>query len=187
MSLHCMIRVLQAPRRFWPGPSFHTILTALVIFSASCQPSNPPPMSPNFPIQKSEEEWLQKLGVERYRIVRQKGTEYPGTGEYDAHFDTGIYACAGCGTPLFSSARKFDAHCGWPSFDQEVGDGNVVEQVDLAHGMIRTEILCSQCGGHLGHVFDDGPTETGRRYCVNSLSLSFTPAPDSTSTDSSQH
>jgi peptide-methionine (R)-S-oxide reductase len=141
-------------------------------------------MSENFPVQKTEAEWLRELGPERYRIVRQKGTEYPGTGEYDKHFEAGTYRCAGCNTPLFSSAGKFDAHCGWPSFDQEVQNGIVAEKRDFTHAMVRTEILCSQCGGHLGHVFDDGPTETGLRYCVNSLSLTFEPEADSTATGS---
>ena len=150
------------------------ILLASAWTLASCQAQSPSiEMKNHLPVQKSEEVWLQELGPERYRILRQKGTEYPGTGEYDKHFQAGIYACAGCGTPLFSSESKFDAHCGWPSFDQEISSGIVTENRDLTHGMLRTEILCSQCGGHLGHVFDDGPTATGLRYCVNSLSLTF--------------
>ncbi len=171
--------------RFFSGVTKRSLALSILIgattlVSISCQAQNPtPPMSQTFPVQKTEAEWLRELGPERYRIVRQKGTEYPGTGEYDKHFEAGKYLCAGCGTPLFSSAGKFDAHCGWPSFDQEVQDGIVAEKRDLTHGMIRTEILCSQCGGHLGHVFDDGPTETGLRYCVNSLSLTFEPESDS--------
>jgi peptide-methionine (R)-S-oxide reductase len=150
------------------------ILLASAATWTSCQAQSPSTsMENSLPVQKSEEAWLQELGPERYRILRQKGTEYPGTGEYDKHFESGTYLCAGCGTPLFSSDGKFDAHCGWPSFDQEISEGIVAEKRDLSHGMIRTEILCSQCGGHLGHVFDDGPTATGLRYCVNSLSLTF--------------
>ena len=150
------------------------ILLASAATWTSCQAQSPSTsMENSLPVQKSEEAWLQELGPERYRILRQKGTEYPGTGEYDKHFESGTYHCAGCGTPLFSSDGKFDAHCGWPSFDQEISEGIVAEKRDLSHGMIRTEILCSQCGGHLGHVFDDGPTATGLRYCVNSLSLTF--------------
>ncbi len=126
----------------------------------------------SYKIQKSEEEWKAQLGLEKYRILRQKGTEFPHTGEYNLHFEKGIYCCAGCGEPLFESSTKFNAHCGWPSFDQSI-PGKVEYIKDTSHGMIRTEILCSSCGGHLGHVFDDGPTETGNRYCVNSLSIDF--------------
>ncbi|MDG1253290.1 MAG: peptide-methionine (R)-S-oxide reductase MsrB [Schleiferiaceae bacterium] len=128
--------------------------------------------NPN-PTVKSDSEWLAQLGPERYRILRQKGTEYPRSGVYDQHFEEGTYHCAGCGTTLFTSDSKFDAHCGWPSFDQAVNSEVVSESRDVSVGMIRTEILCRTCGGHLGHVFDDGPTETGLRYCVNSLSLTF--------------
>ena len=124
-------------------------------------------------ISKNETQWKQELGPERFRILRQKGTEYPGTGEYDKHFETGTYSCAGCGSDLFTSNSKFDAHCGWPSFDKEIIDGAITEIRDFSAGMIRTEILCSKCGGHLGHVFNDGPTETKLRYCVNSLSMTF--------------
>ena len=124
-------------------------------------------------IQKSDSEWLEKLGPQRFRILRQKGTEYPGSGEYDKNFKKGTYSCAGCGNKLFTSESKFDAHCGWPSFDKEIIPGAITEIRDFSAGMIRTEILCTQCGGHLGHVFDDGPTETKLRYCVNSLSMSF--------------
>ena len=124
-------------------------------------------------IQKSDSEWLEKLGPERFRILRQKGTEYPGSGEYDKNFKKGTYSCAGCGNKLFTSESKFDAHCGWPSFDKEIIPGAITEVRDFSAGMIRTEILCTQCGGHLGHVFNDGPTETKLRYCVNSLSMSF--------------
>jgi peptide-methionine (R)-S-oxide reductase len=155
----------------------HTLLITLfacaATFSASCQAPSTSPMNDSFAVVKTEAEWLEQLGPERYRILRGKGTEYPGTGEYDKHFQPGTYACAGCGTVLFDSDSKFDAHCGWPSFDQEAVQGVVAEKRDLSHGMIRTEILCKNCGGHLGHVFNDGPTETGLRYCVNSLSLTF--------------
>lgn len=126
----------------------------------------------SYPVEKSEEEWKSKLGEEKYRILRQKGTEYPHTGEYNLHFENGTYCCAGCGEPLFESSSKFDGHCGWPSFDESI-PGKVEYVKDTSHGMLRTEILCSKCGGHLGHVFNDGPTKTGVRYCVNSLSLDF--------------
>jgi peptide-methionine (R)-S-oxide reductase len=127
----------------------------------------------SFPIQKTEAEWKAELGEERYRILRQAGTERPFSGTYNMHFQEGIYSCGGCGAPLFESSSKFDGHCGWPSFDREIEEGKILERKDMSHGMVRTEILCAQCGGHLGHVFDDGPTETGLRYCVNSLSINF--------------
>lgn len=126
----------------------------------------------NYPFEKSEKEWEEELGAERYRILRQKGTEYPHTGKYNLHFENGVYCCGGCGTPLFESDSKFDGHCGWPSFDKSI-PGKVEYIVDNTHGMKRTEIVCANCGGHLGHVFDDGPTKTGQRYCVNSLSVDF--------------
>lgn len=122
---------------------------------------------------KTDEEWKKELNPEQYFVLRQKGTERPGTGEYNLHFEKGVYKCAGCNTPLFSSDSKFDAHCGWPSFDAGIADSTILEVVDNSHGMTRTEIVCANCGGHLGHVFNDGPTETGLRYCVNSASLNF--------------
>ncbi len=122
----------------------------------------------------SDQEWKTKLSEEQFRILREAGTERPFTGEYNMHFEDGIYKCAGCDTPLFKSKTKFDSGCGWPSFDEAI-EGNVEYKQDRSLGMLRTEILCSNCGGHLGHVFDDGPTETGKRYCVNSLSLDFKP------------
>lgn len=126
-----------------------------------------------FKVQKSEEEWKQQLTEEQYYVLRQAGTERPFTGVYNMHFEKGIYKCAACGEELFTSESKFDGHCGWPSFDKEIEEGKILEKTDYSHGMVRTEILCANCGGHLGHVFDDGPTETGLRYCVNSLSLDF--------------
>lgn len=125
-----------------------------------------------FPIDKTEAQWKAELSPEQYRILRKKGTEYPYTGTYNMHFEHGTYVCAGCGEALFDSETKFDSHCGWPAFDESL-PGKVLYERDNSHGMLRTEILCASCGGHLGHVFDDGPTKTGIRYCVNSLSLSF--------------
>lgn len=123
-------------------------------------------------IQKSEEEWKKELTDAQYTILRKKGTERPFTGAYNMHFENGTYHCAGCNTPLFESHTKFDAGCGWPSFDASI-KGNVEYILDKSHGMMRTEIVCSACGGHLGHVFNDGPTATGTRYCVNSISIDF--------------
>ena len=126
-----------------------------------------------FLINKTEAEWLNELGPERYRILREKGTERPFTGKYNLSFDEGNYACGACKTQLFRSNSKFDSGCGWPSFDESI-EGSVVYVKDKTLGMIRTEILCATCGSHLGHVFNDGPTKTGARYCVNSLSIDFT-------------
>lgn len=123
----------------------------------------------------SENEWRQRLTPEQYYVLRQKGTERPFTGKYYLHKEKGVYCCAGCGLELFTHEMKFDSPCGWPSFDKEIEDGRIIKKPDYSHGMIRTEILCARCGGHLGHLFDDGPTETGLRYCVNSLSLDFKP------------
>ena len=125
-----------------------------------------------YPLKKTEEQWKSELGPERYRILRQKGTELPHSGKYNLHFEKGTYCCGACGEPLFESTNKFDAHCGWPSFDESI-KGKVSYIKDNTHGMIRVEILCANCGGHLGHVFNDGPTPTGIRYCVNSLSVDF--------------
>ena len=114
----------------------------------------------------------ENLTEEQERVLVNKGTEAPFSGEYNLHFKDGVYRCAGCDEPLFESDMKFESNCGWPSFDQAI-DGKVSYEKDKSLGMIRTEILCANCGGHLGHIFDDGPTETGQRYCVNSLSLQF--------------
>ena len=128
-------------------------------------------------VNKTDEEWKKILTPEQYHVLREKGTERPGTGEYNEHSAKGVYVCAACGTELFTSDQKFDSHCGWPSFDNNIAGGDRVKQVkDFSHGMVRTEIVCATCGGHLGHIFDDGPTATGNRYCVNSLSLKFIPA-----------
>ncbi len=126
----------------------------------------------NYPVNKSEAEWRELLDEKRYHILREKGTEYPRTGEYNLHFENGIYVCGACHSPLFKSDQKFESNCGWPSFDDAL-EGAVEFIKDTSHGMIRTETLCANCGSHLGHIFDDGPTETGQRYCINSLSLEF--------------
>ena len=122
--------------------------------------------------EKSEEYWRNHLDNDEYSVLREKGTEKPFSGKFNLHFDSGTYNCGACKTPLFDSSNKFDSGCGWPSFDDAKKDA-VEFVLDKSHGMLRTEIVCSNCGSHLGHVFNDGPTETGQRYCVNSLSLGF--------------
>tara|TARA_R110002072_G_scaffold22432_6_gene78772 strand:- start:8197 stop:8598 length:402 start_codon:yes stop_codon:yes gene_type:complete len=128
--------------------------------------------SKTYPIQKTEAEWLELLGEEKYQILRKKGTERPFTGTYNIHNEKGRYHCAACQALLFESEAKFDSGCGWPAFDQSV-EGSIEYIKDTSYGMLRTEILCANCGSHLGHVFNDGPTPTGQRYCVNSLSMGF--------------
>jgi len=125
-------------------------------------------------INKTEEQWKSELTPEQFYVIRQKGTDRPYTGKYDQHWEAGTYECAACGNELFTSETKFDAGCGWPSFYEALDKTKIIEKRDLSHGMIRTEILCAKCGGHLGHVFDDGPKDkTGLRYCVNSTSINF--------------
>ena len=128
--------------------------------------------SKNYPIVKSEYEWHNELSNEEFRVLRKKGTELPFTGKYNNHFDKGIYRCRACDTPLYDSESKFESGCGWPSYDKAL-PGALEFIKDNSHGMIRTEIVCAKCGGHQGHVFNDGPTTTGERYCVNSVSIRF--------------
>jgi len=122
-------------------------------------------------IEKSDEDWRRELGDEQYRILRQKATEAPFTGEYDETFDPGTYRCAGCGSELFDSDAKYDSGCGWPAFSAPASSDAVDEETDVGYGMVRTEVLCASCGGHLGHVFPDGPGPAGLRYCINSAAL----------------
>lgn len=127
----------------------------------------------NYKINKSEEEWKKNLTPEQYRVLREKGTERPYTGEYTVFFKKGSYSCVACGNVLFKSDTKFDSHCGWPSFYDALDKTKIKEIKDTSLGMVRTEVVCADCGGHLGHVFDDGPKPTGLRYCINSVSIKF--------------
>ena len=120
-----------------------------------------------------DNDWKKKLNPEEYHVLREKGTEKPFSGKYNAHFEEGTYSCKGCNSDLFDSTMKFEAHCGWPSFDNELEGDRINKIEDSSFGMTRTEIVCNNCGSHLGHIFNDGPTATNLRYCVNSISINF--------------
>lgn len=126
-----------------------------------------------YEVSKSENEWKETLTPEQFRVLRKKGTELAFTGKYYHNKEKGLYVCAACGNPLFHSDAKFDSGTGWPSYWRPVFDKSVVTLEDYSHNMRRVEVLCGKCGGHLGHVFDDGPKPTGLRYCINSVSLDF--------------
>jgi peptide-methionine (R)-S-oxide reductase len=133
-------------------------------------------------VEKTEKEWKAELTPEQYDVLRRKGTEPAWSGALLDEHDPGLFRCAACGAELFRSDDKFDSGSGWPSFTRAAADGTIVEHSDSSHGMVRTEITCARCGGHLGHVFPDGPGPTGLRYCINSLSLDFDPKKEESAT-----
>ncbi len=157
--------------------TFRMIALAASFFSIfSCSQAQKNEKQDPRQVQKTEAEWKKELSSQEYSVLREKGTERPFTSPFNANKKKGVYTCAACGTPLFSSDTKFDSGTGWPSFYKPLFAKNVEEDKDVSMGMVRTEVLCNVCGGHLGHVFEDGPAPTGLRYCLNGVSLSFKPA-----------
>ncbi len=152
---------------------FSYLFLVIIIFTFSSYGQQKNITKMNKKVEKTEAEWKNILSPQQYYVLREKGTDAPSEAGYTSFFEKGTYVCAACGTQLFKSNSKFESHCGWPSFDDAIEE-TVKYITDKSHGMIRTEIICATCGGHLGHVFDDGPQETtGKRYCVNTTSIKF--------------
>ncbi|MGB6035016.1 MAG: peptide-methionine (R)-S-oxide reductase MsrB [Cryomorphaceae bacterium] len=154
---------------------YYLIITAILFALSACSQNSEKSADQErtYKISKTDEEWKEQLTDQEYEVLRQKGTERAFTGDLLDIKEEGTYLCAACQFPLFDSETKFKSGTGWPSFYTHVGDTNVVEIIDSSYGMVRTEVVCGQCGGHLGHVFEDGPKPTGLRYCINSVSLDF--------------
>jgi peptide-methionine (R)-S-oxide reductase len=154
------------------GQKIVSLLALLILAACSNKPITN--SMEEYDVNKTDSQWRNELSEEEFRVLREKGTEKPFTGKYDQFWDSGIYVCKACGAELFESETKFDAGCGWPSFYESVDKSKVKETLDTTHNMVRIEVTCAKCGGHLGHVFNDGPKDkTGLRYCINSVSLGF--------------
>lgn len=152
---------------------FTLTVMAVFLLTVSCQSQSKEMKEDKYPISKTKEEWKGKLTPVEFNILREKGTERAFTGEYWNTKDNGSYHCAGCDTKLFSSDTKYESGCGWPSFWEPLAGDKIKIQMDYSHGMVREEVVCANCGGHLGHRFEDGPEPTGQRYCINSGALDF--------------
>lgn len=153
------------------------ILVLLIVLLGlnSCNSQEKKTAKESFAVTKTDEQWKKELSKDQYEVLRKKGTEAPFSGEYYNHFEKGYYACMACKKPIFTSDAKFNSDCGWPSFDQAI-KGSVIYKTDSNFGMDRIEVMCANCGGHLGHIFDDGPKKTtGKRFCTNSVSIEFIP------------